>query len=361
MAKRPTINIEFSQLASSLVERSGESVVVLMLKKETHGKIFKITSDITDITSNEIGATAYNAARFAYANYPEKVVITDLALTEVAAKLIKNNIRNAVFTGIEEGSDFDAEKIIGIRESKGYAYYTVSVVDVETPTIRNTHYIAVGGKKYAVYYTDEDEAVDTYSLQACYAGAVAVCGTSRSLANYTLPLIASVESKWEESFEGMSDPTEKGILFAEMTAGAVRVVAGVNTAETGNGITEDMQRLEVVQTMDMLSIDIADTFVNYYRGKYKNTYDNQLLLIAAINGYFEDLENEEILDNGFDNGVDIDVDEQRSAWVASGKDDAESWTEAKVRSMAYKTTVFLTADIKIAQSMENLEMKIVLE
>lgn len=361
MAKRPTITIEFEQLASSLVTRSGQSTVVLMLKKEEHGKIFKICSDITEITSDDIGTDAYNAARFAFANYPQKIVITDLTFTDIVQKLVKNNIVNAVFASIEDGSDFDVETIMSVKESKGYAFYAVDIVNTEKPTIHNTHYIAVGGSKYAVYSTDEDDVAGEYDLRACYAGAIAVCGTDRSLANYTLPLVASVESKWETNFEGMSDPTENGILFAEMTAGEARVVAGVNTAETGNGITEDMQRIEVVQTMDMLSIDIADTFVNYYRGKYKNTYDNQLLLIAAINGYFDDLESEEVLDGEFDNVCDIDVQSQRSAWLASGKSDAESWSDDKVKSMAYKTTVFLTADVKIAQSMENLQMKIALE
>ena len=49
------------------------------------------------------------------------------------------------------------------------------------------------------------------------------------------------------------------------------------------------------------------------------------------------------------------MEEQRSAWLASGKSEAASWDEAKVRNMTFKRKVFLSNSIKILGAMEDLE------
>ena len=86
-----------------------------------------------------------------------------------------------------------------------------------------------------------------------------------------------------------------------------------------------------------------------------------MLFIAAVRGYFGRLAGEDILDSEYENTVDINVAAQRAAWVATGKAEASEWTDAEVRKMAFKRTVFLAADIKILGSMENLKFEISME
>ena len=62
-----------------------------------------------------------------------------------------------------------------------------------------------------------------------------------------------------------------------------------------------------------------------------------------------------MLDKNYDNLCSVDVEEQRSAWLASGKSEAASWDEAKVRNMTFKRKVFLSNSIKILGAMEDLE------
>ena len=67
------------------------------------------------------------------------------------------------------------------------------------------------------------------------------------------------------------------------------------------------------------------------------------------------------LNPNFSNVCDVDVDSQRNAWIAKGKSEAEDWDDGKVKLMSYGRKVFLKANIKPCQSMEDMTMYITLE
>ena len=96
-------------------------------------------------------------------------------------------------------------------------------------------------------------------------------------------------------------------------------------------------------------------FRGTYLGNYRNTRDNQMLLLSSLNmSYFRQLMQQNILDPDFTNAARIDVDAQRAAWMASGKTEAESWDDDTVKANPFKRTVYLTADVKILNSMTDL-------
>ncbi|MEG0780864.1 MAG: phage tail sheath C-terminal domain-containing protein, partial [Oscillospiraceae bacterium] len=144
--------------------------------------------------------------------------------------------------------------------------------------------------------------------------------------------------------------------------GEVRVGVDVNALSTTDGKTrtEDMKYIETVEAMDMIRDDIAYAFRHEYLGNYRNSLDNQMLLISSILYYFKQLENQAILDAGYSNVVAIDVEAQRAAWVGTGKAEATGWDDATVRNMPFKRTVYLRGDVKILGSMGNLEFAVTL-
>ena len=90
-------------------------------------------------------------------------------------------------------------------------------------------------------------------------------------------------------------------------------------------------------------------------GQYRNTRDNQMLFIAALNSsYFRQLAQELILDPDYANAASIDVEAQRAAWVASGKAEAADWDDDTVKATPYKRTVYLAGNVKILGSMTDL-------
>lgn len=374
MAERPKVEIVFKQMASTLVQRSGEFPVVLLMTRYdgTEGTEKSLTSmweeldylsdisvsQLTNKTSDPEGV--YNALRFCFANNPKKVILSNYKWSETWERLKSKNLTNCIVSKIDTGADSTSDLAVNItsaaeNENCGCSF-VVKSGNVDQPILRNIHYMEIGG--YVEYYDTEGKELTDYETNALYAGAIAACGVDRSLTNYTLPLISSV--KIGTGAVGV-DFTAKGLISAEMMAGKPRVISGINTAEISGDITEDMQHIEVVQTMDTIRKDITDTFVEYYRGAYKNNYDRQLLFIAAVNGYFNDLAQEEVLDPEFENVCEIDVAEQRQAWIDYGKSEAEDWSDDKVKQMSFGRRVILMADIKICQSMEDLYMYITLE
>ena len=119
-----------------------------------------------------------------------------------------------------------------------------------------------------------------------------------------------------------------------------------------------MQFIETVEAMDMIQDDIRDVFKETYLGPYKNKLDNQMLLISAINGYFKELANGNVLDSEYSNNASININAQRDAWISSGKKEAADWDETKVKNSTFRRDVYLLGDIKILGSMTNLKFDI---
>ena len=198
-------------------------------------------------------------------------------------------------------------------------------------------------------------------------GIFAVCNVTRGCTNY---LCSNLKAVQEVADNDAALGAGKFILFNDED-GAVRIGQGINSMTTTDGKTrtEDMQFVETVEAMDMMRDDITSTFRSTYLGNYRNSRDNQMAFIGALNAsYFAQLEGENILDPDYKSEDDengehgnkafIDVDAQRAAWVASGKSEAADWDEDTVKANPFKRTVYLGARVKILGSMTDLIMPI---
>ncbi len=362
MAEKPSVTIHFRQLASTLIERGGERPVVILAKEAEEGGVFEkldllngaVTAEDMSKYSADNNDDLAKSVNLAIAASPNSIYITTMKSGELLKTLYREELTNAITAAGCEGS---CEKDLKTAYKTFNNTYGVFVMCVgNDKTTHDTRYICANTED--VKYYNDDEELSEYNVLCMYAGAIAACGCERSLTNYTLPC---TRAEYTAEFGSEPDLAKAGQLGAEMKGGKVRVIAGVNTAEVSGDVTEDMQYIEVINTMDVIAGDIARTFINYYRGAYKNDYDNQLLFIAAINEYFRQLANEDILDPDYSNTAGIDAAEQRAAWVAQGHAEAADWDEQTVKERSFKRMVFLQADIKVCQSMESLTMYITLQ
>lgn len=109
--------------------------------------------------------------------------------------------------------------------------------------------------------------------------------------------------------------------------------------------------------MDLMRDDIFSTFKSWI-GKYKNKYDNQVLFFSAINAYFKELAREDILDKEYNNYSEVDVEAQKSAWLAVGKTEVEDMEDEQIKKLTFKKKVFMTAQIKILNAVEDFKFTI---
>lgn len=205
----------------------------------------------------------------------------------------------------------------------------------------------------SVTYTDDRGKKDGVTYLPSLLGIFAVCNVTRGCTNYLCSNLSEVQ---EVADNDAALGSGKFILVNDED-GNVRVAQGINSMTTTNGQTqtEDMQFIETVEAMDMMRDDITSVFRETYLGNYRNSRDNQMMLVASLNSsYFRQLMQQSILDPDYANAASIDVDAQRAAWVASGKSAAADWDDDTVKANPFKRTVYLTANVKILGSMTDL-------
>lgn len=358
MAKAPEIRVTFLQRAGSLIERSQRGIATLIIRDDTDTRfaIKKYTS-IPEADADKALYTADNLRQIKdvllsapYLTYVVRIA-ADGELND-ALTLVQKNIKTS-WVGVANANQEDAEALVSWikAQEQRQVYYRAVVYNAAAPD--NKHVVNFANEK--VTFADEDRGEQAGSAYiASLLGILASCNIKRGSTNYRCANLVGVQ---ETQDNAAAVKAGKFILY-NADVDEVRIVSGCNSLTTTNGTTstEDMQYIETVEAMDLISDDIRTTFRETYQGNYRNNLDNQMIFIAAVNAYFRELAQPgtDVLDREYRNVAQIDVDQQRSAWMSTGKEEAAQWDADKVRKMTFKRSVFIAADIKILGSMENL-------
>lgn len=199
---------------------------------------------------------------------------------------------------------------------------------------------------------DETTAIETVKYLPVIAGALAGLPYTRSATSIIFDELETVE---------MPGEITEGAFILNKEEDGIRVAAAVNSLVTlTKNVTADMKKIAVVEAMKRIDTDTIDAFKSSYKGLYKNHYDNQCLLIAALRAYYRELEKMELLDPNYDNTVDVDVETQREAWLERGKAEAEQWDEQTVKYNTIADMVYLLSDVKILDAIEGLKSRVAL-
>lgn len=313
-------------------------------------RVYKSVADIDDEDYSEKGL-AYIKSCLNYAPY-EVVVISGASVkfADFAPAIMAARSTGWIAFAGEEAPQSDLASWIKSQENMGRTYKAVGTE---------------GGKdcKHYVYFDQTCYDRDGNQMKAVdylpnLLGIIASCNVTKGCTNFLCSDLSNVDE-----VENIDTAVSEGQLVLTNDIGGVRIVTGINslTSLNGNTNTEDMQYIETVEAMDLIRDDIRTVFKTTYQGKFRNKYKYQMLFIGAVNQYYSQLANEDILDDEFDNKAEIDVAEQRSAWLGTGKSEAADWDDDKVRRMAFKRSVFIASNIKVLGSMENLKFTVTLE
>jgi len=354
MVTMPEIEIIFQQLAASLPQRSERGYAILIVKDDTD-KTFNLKeySDITEL--DEADYTPENAQYikdiFVFAPYKVCVVRIDAtgAIAD-ALKIVEGNIKSGWIT-IADGTSADFATLSSWNKSKESAkkFYKSVCYKVSSPDCKHI----VNFYNDSVTFSDATRGLQTGEKYCpSLIGILAVCNINRAATNYVCSNLSKVTPVADENAA-----VGEGQFILINDVDEVKIGLGINSLITTNGttLTEDMKYIDIVEAQDLMNDDIFTTF-KIYQGTYKNKYDNQILFISAIGGYLDGLEEIDVLDDEYDNLIEINVAAQRAAWVAVGTADAANWSDAKVKKMAFKRSVFLDGDVKILGAMENLKL-----
>lgn len=369
--KLPTTTITFTQLSTTAIERSERGIAALIVKDDTDNTIsyvrFKNAAEVDEVKAKFTSQNLKYIKDVFTSGVYELLVIrmsTDTTLGKSDPETVKTTLNTALevlltitkngWVTIADGTTEQFTSLVSWvkdKSQKGYSYkcvvYQVDSVD---------HMNVVNFYNSKIEFNDERKEQTGLCYLASLIGIFASCNVTRSTTYYTCPNLAGCSTVGEEDTSTWLD---KGRLFLILDEDKVKIASGINTLTTLNGstLTEDMRYIETVEVMNLISDDIREVFKSKYVGKLKNSYINQMLFINSINAYLKDLAGKSILDNEYENIVEVDTDSQKLALQSIGKD-VEGMSEQELKLTTYKRSMFLKGDIKILNCMENLELNI---
>lgn len=187
-----------------------------------------------------------------------------------------------------------------------------------------------------------------------------IAGTPMTISATHAPLAEVIDCD-KHTLDENDEKVNKGEFFIFWDGEKFKMSRAVNSLVTTiQGKGEGYQTIKIVDIMDMIYDDIKKTAQDSYIGKYTNDYDNKCLLIAAIRGYFRELERGRLLQKNYST-IDIDVEAVRIYQEKHGlytKEELANMSEQEIKELDTKKKVFLTAKIKILDAMEDIELPI---
>ena len=136
-----------------------------------------------------------------------------------------------------------------------------------------------------------------------------------------------------------------------------KIGRGVNSLTTLSGEkTGDMQKIKIVEGMDLYQDDIRNTFTDSYVGKYVNDYDHKQMFVAAVQAYQAELAGD-VLDAGYGNTAAVDAEAQKKYLQEKGQDISQM-TETEILTANTGSQVFIVSNVKFVDAMEDLQMTV---
>ncbi|MDF2511008.1 MAG: phage-like element pbsx protein XkdK [Herbinix sp.] len=351
--KLPNINIAFSTQAASAIARSEKGIVALIVKdaKANGGHILTSTTQIP----SDLGAEnqAYIERAFiGYVNPPKKVIV--YVLKDDAANLTEalNYFATQAFDYLAGPRDITAAEctavVAWIKEQRALGFIPKAVLP-------NT----AADSEAIINFTSSGitNGTNTYTAaEYCSRIAGLIAGTPMTIScTYAaLPEVTNVDRLPKSE---MDDAIDDGKFIIFFDGEKVKVGRGISSLQT---ITADkgeaFKKIKIVEAIDMIRKDIKETAEDNYIGKYSNSYDNKCLLISAISGYFNGLEDDGILERGT-SVVGIDIEAQETYLQSIGKD-TTALTEQEIKTAATADKVFLQSTINILDAVEDISLNI---
>ena len=163
-----------------------------------------------------------------------------------------------------------------------------------------------------------------------------------------------------EAFAAYTDPEAevgRGRLILDRGSDGVRLARAVTSLVSGGDSA--FRKIKITEGMDLIQADIRSVFESEYVGKVLNDYDSKLLLVTAVNSYFASLEGS-VLDTGHRSQASVDLEAQRAFLEERGVD-TESMSDTAILSANTGSQVFLRADVRFADAMEDLTFEIAMQ
>lgn len=344
----PSINITFTELAKTALERTGSKNVGLIIPES--GKTLVLApGDAIPETVSADSRQQIELALLGGMEQPKKAIVffagEDFTeLDETLKKVEDENIHYLAMAGTAEGAGEKVAEFVKLQREAGKMIKAV-LPNQAADTEGVINYTTSGITAY-------DKTFPAERYCARIAGMLAGTPVTSSCTYY---LLSEATDCTRLTKEEQDAAVENGELIAFYDAGDVRIARGVNSLVTKTETKGNQhKKIRIVDIMDVMKEDIRKVIHNDWIGKKANTYDNKCLLISAIQNYMNNLVSQGVLESAM---TEIDTEANKEYLNKQGVDTTElSYEELKKANTGEE--VFLKATIRIVDAIEDITLEI---
>lgn len=347
----PKVSVIFKGVAANAIQRGNRGVVALILK-DTSAGVHHIES-ASDIPSlNATNKKYIEDAFIGGQSAPKKVIAVVIGTASSDYTSALKTLETLTF-------DYLAVPGIGTSDVQAIAGWVKTQRDNKRRKIKAVLPKCAGDHEGIINFATDNIVVgsNTYTASkytARIAGLLAGTPMNASVTFFTLPEVDDVPALTDEEKDAAVD---RGELIIVNDGRKCKIARGINSlTSTSENKPEEFKKIKLIDILDLLADDIRFTAEDNYIGKVTNNYDNTCVLITAINGYFEELEGQNLLAKGY-NKCEYDLD-AKIAYLKSVNRYDESMKEHEIKALPSADKVFLKASIRPLDVMEDIVVNI---
>ncbi len=345
----PELLIDIKVAVDTAITRSGRGVAALILKDDTQTTETFTYAKMKAVVKSHWTTANYDYIEKTFDGSPARVIVERIGATNgdataALARLENKKVNYLAFPGATE--DEIAEVLSWVKQNRA-AGSTVKAVLPSTAADNEgiinfaTEDISVGKK---VYTTAE------YCCRI--AGILAGIDLDNSATYTVLPEVTGIK----ESTDADAD-VDAGKLILINDGEHIKLGRAVNSLKTiGSNKTVDMKKIKIMDGLDLMCDDIRTSFEENYIGQ-RNSYDNKLLFVNAVNVYLTGLARDGVLDDEYNNIAYIDVDAQRAYLEGIDPKYAE-FSDDDIKKANTGSRVFVGCNVKMQDAIEDLNFTI---
>lgn len=348
----PKVSIVFRGLASTAIKRGQRGIVCLVLADATSSVV--TLDSIADVpgTLSDTNKKYVQDAFIGGSTAPRKVIVVTTTAADVTAGYVDvlKKLETTVY-------DYLAIPGIAPADTAKFVSFIKSMRDTKKKTVKVVLPNTVADHEGIINFATDGIVVgaNTYSAsQYCARMAGIFAGTpmTTSCTFFSLPEVDNVPALTDSEKD---EAIDAGKLILIHDGRKVKIARGVNSLTT---TTTDkpaaFKKIKILDILDLISDDIRHTAEDSYIGKVTNDYDNVCLLIAAINGYYDELEAQGLIAKD-QNDCTFDIAGKTSYLKSIGKyEDGMSDLEVKLAVSGDK--VFLSSKLVPLDVMEEINI-----
>ncbi|AGY77988.1 phage tail sheath C-terminal domain-containing protein [Clostridium autoethanogenum] len=359
---KPVIDIQFKVLANTFVERSSNKKVILIIKDDTN-KAFskKIYTQLSDVIADNALYTIdnLNALKDCFKkNINQLTVIRiddDGAIADALA--IAGSCETQSYIGVYSSTAADHTALSAwIKTQEASKKYYNAICYNLTTSADSRHVINFINSKVKFLDSTRGEVTGDKYIPSLLSS---IAGRNVETDGVTYDIMDDLESVTEVA--DVDTATTNGQLVLFNDGDKVRILVGINNKTTvGTDEIEDMKLIEYSEAMDMIYYDVYNTYKDFYLSKFKNSNDNREIFVDAVNTYYGDLEDLDILNPDFDNICTQNVGTMRNYLKQNTSLIVDNMTDAQVKQQNFRRNIFTSSNLEILESMTNLSMENIL-